>query len=100
MRFIAMASASFASPEIAPTPALFRALAAFRAFVCTRGPCKIFFDPFLLQPDRLENLRAAIALKRRDADLRRDFDDAFRRGLHEVFASCLVIHADQQALPD
>ena len=40
----------------------------------------------LLKPDGFENLRAAIALNRRDAHLGHDFDHAFDSGLDEILA--------------
>ena len=64
------------------------------------GPGEVFVDHVLAQAERLEHLRAAIALQRRDAHLRRDLDHALGRRLDEVLARRLVVDAGQQAFAD
>src|SRR5262245_25510673 len=49
-----------------------------------RGPGEVLVDYFSAKADRLEDLRAAIALQRRDSHLRRDFDHALGDGLDDV----------------
>src|SRR2546427_11157878 len=49
-----------------------------------RGPGEITVDYGLIEADRLENLRAAVALDGRDAHFRHRLDDAFDGGL-DVF---------------
>ena len=69
-----------------------------RALDARRGRREVFVHDRLIESDGLENLRAAVALHRRDADLRRDFDHALRRGLDEILHRLLVVHIHEQSL--
>ena len=64
------------------------------------GPAEVFVDHVLAQAERLEHLRAAIALQRRDPHLRGDLDHALGGGLDEVPAGRPVVDVVQQALVD
>ncbi len=61
---------------------------------------EIRFDELLIQADRFEDLRAAIALQRRDAHLRHDLQHALLHGLRVVVDRFAVIDAGQHVLPD
>ena len=57
-------------------------------------------DDVLPQAERLEHLRAAVALDGGDAHLGHDLDHTLRRGLHHVLARGLVVDAGEVALAD
>ncbi len=61
------------------------------------GPGEIFVNQPLAQPKRFENLRAAVALDRRNAHLRQDFDDPFQRRFDVVVNGRVVVDVDEQA---
>ena len=61
---------------------------------------EVRIDEFLIQADRFEDLRAAIALQRRDAHLRHDFENALVDGLDVVVDRLPMIDAMQHVLPD
>ena len=67
------------------------------------GPGEVPVDECLLQADRLEDLRAAVALQRRDPHLRHDFQDALVERLDVVDRRLFVgqpRHVRENALPD
>jgi len=53
-----------------------------------------------MEPDRLEDLRAAIALDRRDPHLGHRLDDPLDRRLEEVFDGGFVVEPGKHPLPD
>ena len=61
---------------------------------------KYLIDQILVESDGLENLRAAVALYRRDAHLRDHLDDAFVYGLDVVRYRLFMIDARQQPRGD
>ena len=61
---------------------------------------EVLVDDVLAQADRLEHLRAAVALDRGDAHLGHDLDHALGRRLDEVLARRLVVDAGEQTLAD
>ncbi len=65
-----------------------------------RRPGEVLVDDRVVQADRLEDLRATIALDGRDPHLRDDLDDALDGGLDVVLAGGLVVDALEQALAD
>ena len=65
-----------------------------------RRPSEVFLHHRRTQPDRLENLCAAVRLHRADSHLRRHFHHAFDRRLREILARRFVVHIHQQPLPD
>ena len=65
-----------------------------------RRPGKILIDQLLAQPDRFENLRAAVGLDGRDAHLRHHFDDAFVDGFVVAFDGVMVTDVLAAALVD
>ena len=61
-------------------------------------PREEFVYEALVKPDRLEYLRAAIALDGRYAHLRHCLDDALLRRLQKILLRRLVIHAGEEAV--
>jgi len=57
-------------------------------------------DEFLMQTERLEDLRPAIAGQRRDAHLRHHFEDALVERLHVVIDRILSRHPGDQPVRD
>src|SRR5262245_61407944 len=64
------------------------------------GPREIPVDECLIQTDRLENLRAAVALQRRDSHLRHHLQDAFVEPLYVAGDRARVSDVLQRALAD
>ena len=65
-----------------------------------RGPGEVAVHEVLVEADRLEDLRAAIALERRDAHLGHHLEDALVERLDVVLDRLLVGDADEEALLD
>ena len=65
-----------------------------------RGPGEVAVDQIALEPDRLEDLRPAVGLDRRNTHLGHDLDDALDRGLDVAVDRVRVLRAGQQALAD
>ena len=65
-----------------------------------RGPGEILIDDFVVQTNRLEDLRAAITLNCGDAHFGHRLDHALDGGLHIFMDSFAVIDVRQQLLPD
>src|SRR6185437_10553284 len=63
-------------------------------------PTEILVDDFAVEPDRLENLRAAIALSGRDAHLRGDLGETLGARLDEVFDRLVERHVLELAVAD
>ena len=64
---------------------------------------EVCVDQIFVQSDGLENLRAAVALQRGNAHLRKGLQQAFVDGLHEVldrFVPGVFHRADSRAMPD
>ncbi len=57
-------------------------------------------DEFLVQANRFEDLRSAIAFQRRNSHLRHDFEHALGHGLVVVLDGRDVIDASEQVSPD
>ena len=74
----------------------------FRPMPPTREECpgEVMVDHVLPEAERLEDLRAAVALDGGDAHLRGDLDHALGGRLDEVLAGRLVIDGHEDALPD
>src|ERR1035441_918903 len=60
---------------------------------------EVLIDELLLQADGFKDLRAPIALDRRDAHLREHLHHALHRRLEVILAGRLVVNARQQPLP-
>ena len=65
-----------------------------------RGPREVLVDEPMRQAERLENLRAAVALQRRDPHLGHHLEDALVQRLDVVAHRRLMIDAGEQALQD
>src|SRR5437870_4428692 len=63
-----------------------------------RSPGEVFIDDVLIEPDRFEDLSAAIALGRGDAHLGHDFQQAFVKGFDIVLDRMIVIRAGKLPL--
>src|SRR5258708_31684781 len=70
------------------------------AFNARWRPGEKFINYRLLKPDRLENLRAAIALDGGDAHLGNHLHDALDGGLRVILARVLVLDVLEQSLAD
>src|ERR1051325_5974494 len=95
----------FAHPSLrvsmpVPEPDFLRDHVEADAADARRRPREVTIDEILIEPDGLEDLRAAVALDGRDAHLRDDFDDAFIDGLDVVGNSFARIHTGELALRD
>src|SRR5439155_24367219 len=65
-----------------------------------RGPGEVPIDEGTVQPDRLEDLRAAITLQRRDPHLRHHLEDPFVQRVDVVLHRLVVADADELPLAD
>ena len=65
-----------------------------------RGAREVLVDERAVEADRLEHLRAAVALQRRDAHLGHHLEDALVERLDVVLDRLLVRDADEHPLPD
>ena len=70
------------------------------AFDAGRRPRKILIDDIMVQADGFENLRAAIALNRRDAHLGHGLHYAFDGSLDELLNGLVMVDIRQHLFPD